>query len=113
MEGFQKQSAGQGYSHGQIGDVVAVGSSVTREDEWDSIVTASRGERGARTWSWKRKAVGGHLFYVGDKSAVTAACVSNCGNFGIVASEMGSVEVFNMQSGIKRKRYVSMRKKAN
>jgi len=104
MEGFQKQSAGQGYSHGQIGDVVAVGTSVTREDEWDSIVTASRGERGARTWSWKRKAVGGHLFYLRDKSAVTTACVSNCGNFGLVGSEMGNVEVFNMQSGIKRKR---------
>jgi len=104
MEGFQKQSAGQGYSHGQIGDVVAVGGSVTREDEWDSVITASRGERGARTWSWKRKAVGSHLLYLGDKSAATAACVSNCGNFGIVGSEMGNVEVFNMQSGIKRKR---------
>ena len=103
MEGFQKQSAGQGYSQGQIGDVVALGSSITRQDQWDSVITASRGEGGARTWSWKRKAVGSHLFYAGDKSAVMAACVSNCGNFGIVGSEKGNVEVFNMQSGIKRK----------
>jgi len=71
MEGFMKQSAGQGYSVGRIGDVIAIGSSMTRENEWDSIITASRGERGARSWSWKRKAVGNHLFVTGDKSVVS------------------------------------------
>jgi U3 small nucleolar RNA-associated protein 21 len=76
MEGFHKQAAGQGYSAGQIGDVIAVGSSTTRENEWDSIITASRGERGARTWSWKRKAVGNHLLLTGDKSGVTVFALS-------------------------------------
>jgi U3 small nucleolar RNA-associated protein 21 len=71
MEGHHKQAAGQGYSVGRIGDVVAVGSSTIRENEWDSIITASRGERGARTWSWKRKVVGSHLLLTGDKSGVT------------------------------------------
>lgn len=71
MEGFHKQAAGQGYSVGRIGDVIAVGSSSIRENEWDSIITASRGERGARTWSWKQKTVGNHLLVTGDKSAVT------------------------------------------
>jgi hypothetical protein len=66
-----KQAAGQGYAAGRIGDVIAVGSSGTREDEWDAVISASRGERGARTWSWKRKAVGNHLFMTGDKSSVT------------------------------------------
>ena len=71
MEANQKLSAGQGFLNGRIGDVVAVGSSCTRENEWDSVITASRGERGARTWSWKRKTVGDHLFLTGDKSDVT------------------------------------------
>jgi U3 small nucleolar RNA-associated protein 21 len=71
MEGFLKQSVGQGYLVGRIGDVVAIGSSTTRENEWDSIITASRGENGSRTWSWKRKAVGNHLLITGDKSNVT------------------------------------------
>jgi len=71
MEGYMKQAAGQGYAAGRIGDVIAVGSSGTRQDEWDAVITASRGERGARTWSWKRKAVGDHLFMTGDKSCVT------------------------------------------
>ncbi len=71
MEGYHKQAAGQGYCVGRIGDVVAVGGSTTRENEWDSIITASRGERGARTWSWKRKTVGNHLLLTGDKSGVT------------------------------------------
>jgi U3 small nucleolar RNA-associated protein 21 len=105
MEGYQKQAAGQGFSGGNVGDIIAVGSSITRENEWDSIITASRGERGARTWSWKQKAVGGHIFHTGDKGAVTSVCVSHCGNFGVVGSERGGVEVFNMQSGIMRKRY--------
>ena len=71
MGGFQKQAAGQGFSGGNVGDFIAIGVSMTRETEWDSILTASRGERGARTWSWKRKAVGEHIFHTGDKSAVT------------------------------------------
>jgi U3 small nucleolar RNA-associated protein 21 len=88
-----------------VGDIIAVESSITRENEWDSIITASRGERGARTWSWKGKAVGRHIFHTGDKSAVTSVSVSYCGNFGVVGSERGGVEVFNMQSGMIRKRY--------
>jgi hypothetical protein len=70
-----KQAAGQGYAAGRIGDVIAVGSSGTREDEWDAVITASRGERGARTWSWKRKTVGDHLFMTGDKSCVTVCAL--------------------------------------
>jgi U3 small nucleolar RNA-associated protein 21 len=76
MEGYMKQAAGQGYAAGRIGDVIAVGSSGTREDEWDAVITASRGERGARTWSWKRKAVGSHLFMTGDKSCVTVCALA-------------------------------------
>jgi U3 small nucleolar RNA-associated protein 21 len=105
MEGYQKQAAGQGYAAANIADVVAIGSSSTRQEEWDAVITASRGERGARSWSWKRRTVGSHLFYTGDMSGVTAAAVSYCGNFGVVGSERGNIEVFNMQSGIKRKRY--------
>lgn len=77
MEGYMKQSAGQGYAAGRIGDVIAIGSSTTREEEWDSIITASRGERGARTWSWKRKAVGNHLLVTGDKSGITVPLPGN------------------------------------
>ena len=71
MEGYLKQSAGQGYSAGRIGDVIAIGSSIVRENEWDSVITASRSERAARTWSWNRKAVGNHLLAMGDKTGVT------------------------------------------
>ena len=105
MESYQKQAAGQGYAGDNIADVVAIGSSTSKQDEWDAVITASRGERAARSWSWKRRTVGSHLFHTGDKSSVTAAAVSHCGNFGIMGSERGRIEVFNMQSGIKRKQY--------
>ena len=71
MEGYAKMAAGQGYSASRMSDIIAIGSSETRENEWDAIITASRNERGARTWSWKRKAVGDHLLHTGDKSGVT------------------------------------------
>jgi len=89
MEGYQKQAAGQGYAGANIGDVIAIGSSCTRENDWDAIITASRGERGARTWSWKRKAVGNHLLYTGDKSAVTVSLQMHLGR-----SDQGRLFVF-------------------
>ena len=91
MEGYQKQAAGQGYAGANVGDVVAIGSSCTREDDWDAIITASRAERAARTWSWKRKAVGNHLLYTGDKSAVTVSFQMHFGG-----SDNGRLFVFRI-----------------
>jgi len=105
MEGYAKMAAGQGYSSSRLGDIIAIGSSTTRENEWDAVITASRGEKGARTWSWKRRTIGDHLLHTQDQTSATAACVSFCGNFGVVGTEKGNVEAFNMQSGIKRKRF--------
>jgi U3 small nucleolar RNA-associated protein 21 len=82
MEGFAKQAAGQGYSGGRIEDVVAIGSSGTRENEWDAVITASRGENAARTWSWKNKTVGKHLMRTGDKSGVTVLYFGMLANLG-------------------------------
>jgi U3 small nucleolar RNA-associated protein 21 len=74
LEGHQKLAAGQGAKTGRIGEVVAVASSITRENEWDAVVTASRGERGVRTWSWKRRTVGSHLVRSADKTGATVCC---------------------------------------
>lgn len=54
-----------------------------------------------RTWSVENKRAGKHTCATDGKA--TVSCVTACGNFGLVGSQAGDVELFNMQSGIKRK----------
>jgi len=77
MDRSRKQAAGQGFDGGKIGDVVSIGSTRTREDEWDSILTASRGENGARTWSWGGKRLGSHILRTGDNTQATVYPLSD------------------------------------
>ncbi|KZT71306.1 Utp21-domain-containing protein [Daedalea quercina L-15889] len=90
--------------------VVAIAYSTTRAKDWDDILTAHAEETFARTWTMKDKKLGKHVFGFGDEGrrgapvgAVTAVCVSACGNFGVTASSTGAIHMYNMQSGILRK----------
>lgn len=72
---------------------------------WESIVTAHRGDKHARTWLWGRKKAGRWAFESGDDSEVSAVAISICGTFALVGSEGGSLSMFNLQSGILRQRF--------
>ncbi|KAK4619662.1 U3 small nucleolar RNA-associated protein 21 [Fulvia fulva] len=72
---------------------------------WESVLTAHESDNKARTWFWGRKRAGRWAFQTGDGSNVTSVTVSPCGTFGVVGSEKGGIDMFNMQSGIQRQRY--------
>ncbi|KAH9843207.1 Utp21-domain-containing protein [Rhodofomes roseus] len=92
--------------------VIAIAYSTTRAKDWDDILTGHAEETFARTWTTKDKKLGKHVFGFGDGGkkgapvgAVTAVCVSACGNFGLTTSSTGAVYMYNMQSGILRKTF--------
>ncbi|CAD6498770.1 BgTH12-04430 [Blumeria graminis f. sp. triticale] len=72
---------------------------------WESVVTAHKNDRFARTWFWGRKKAGRWIFETGDGSNVTSVTISPCGTFAVIGSELGIIDTFNLQSGLHRQRY--------
>ncbi|GJE90786.1 WD40 and Utp21 domain-containing protein [Phanerochaete sordida] len=92
--------------------VAALAHSTTRAKDWDDVLTAHADDAVARTWTLRDKRLGKHAFAAAPERArgapapaVKAVCVSACGNFGLVAASTGAVQMYNMQSGIRRKAF--------
>ena len=74
---------------------------------WESVVTAHKEDPFARTWFWGRKRAGRWAFQTGDGSNVSTVSITSCGTFAVVGSVNGSIDMFNLQSGLHRQRYPS------
>lgn len=74
---------------------------------WESVVTAHKGDTHARTWFWGRKRAGRWAFPTSDSTNVSTVAISPCGTFAVVGSEGGSIDMYNLQSGVHRQRFPS------
>lgn len=74
---------------------------------WESVVTAHKDDAYARTWFWGRKRAGRWAFPTGDGSNVSTVAISPCGTFALVGSEVGGIDMYNLQSGTHRQRFPS------
>ncbi|KAI1298049.1 WD repeat domain-containing protein [Xylaria venustula] len=74
---------------------------------WESIVTAHKDDPVARTWFWGRKRAGRWALPTGDGENVSTVTMSSCGTFAVVGSVGGSIDMFNLQSGLHRQRFPS------
>lgn len=72
---------------------------------WESVVTAHSRDKFARTWFWGKKKAGRWAFESGDATEVKSVAVTACGTFALVGSSGGSLDMFNLQSGIHRQRF--------
>lgn len=92
-------------------EVLSIAIENAREGEWENILTAHRDESFARTWDSRNKRVGRHTLHTIDDGVAKSVAISQCGNFGLVGSSNGGIGVYNLQSGILRKKY-QLHKKA-
>lgn len=92
-------------------EITAMAVENTRIDDWENVLTAHKNEKAARSWNLRAKRVGRWTFDTTDDGFVKAVAISQCGNFGFVGSSNGSIVIYNMQSGILRKKY-KLHKKA-
>lgn len=76
--------------------------SAEKRDRWDTLLTAHKSSKEARTWSLKRGALGSHSFFTSDDSICKSVAVSHCGNFAVLGSARGGLVVYNLQSGFQR-----------
>ncbi|OQD66617.1 hypothetical protein PENPOL_c004G07655 [Penicillium polonicum] len=72
---------------------------------WESVVTGHRGDKFARTWFWGKKKAGRWAFATSDGTEVKSVTVSQCGTFAVIGSAGGSIDMFNMQSGLHRQSF--------
>lgn len=72
---------------------------------WESVLTAHLNDNKARTWFFGRKRAGRWAFPTSDGGNVSTVAMSACGTFGVVGSEKGGIDVWNLQSGILRQRF--------
>lgn len=81
--------------------------STTRSRDWDDVLTTHAKDRHAYTWSVRDKRMNKAPLSVARSkkhaTVATAACVSACGNFALLGTSRGVVDVFNMQSHIHRR----------
>lgn len=92
-------------------EITALAFQADKQNRWDNILTAHKNLEYARSWSGKRGIVGKHMFPSADGSIVKSVCISNCGNFGLVGSVNGSIAVYNLQSGILRRKILKAHQK--
>ena len=93
--------------------IVDFAMSDRRIGQWCNVVSAHAGLPLAYMWNWEKKAVGKHVLQLpqpaagagssgSTQQAVTATCISACGNYAIIGGCFGTIAVFNMQSGLPR-----------
>lgn len=92
-------------------EITSVAIENAREGEWENVLTAHKDETFARTWDSRNKRVGKHTLATIDNGVAKSVAISQCGNFGLVGSSNGGIGVYNLQSGILRKKY-QLHKKA-
>ncbi|SMN22695.1 similar to Saccharomyces cerevisiae YLR409C UTP21 Subunit of U3-containing 90S preribosome and Small Subunit (SSU) processome complexes [Maudiozyma saulgeensis] len=90
---------------GKFEEIISMAIVNTRLGEWENVITAHKNEKFARTWDMRNKRVGRWTFKTTDDGFVKSVALSQCGNFGFVGSSNGDIVVYNMQSGIIRKKY--------
>ena len=80
-------------------------NSINGPSGWESVVTGHKGDSRARTWFWGRKKAGRWTLETGDGADVRSVAMTPCGTFALVGSAAGGIDMYNLQSGIHRKRF--------
>ncbi|XP_036165773.1 WD repeat-containing protein 36 isoform X2 [Myotis myotis] len=80
-----------------------------RESDWDGIIACHQGKLSCSTWNYQRSTIGSYFLkpkeLKKDDITATAVDITSCGNFAVIGLSSGSVDVYNMQSGIHRGRF--------
>ncbi|KAM9801262.1 WD repeat-containing protein 36 [Neosynchiropus ocellatus] len=93
------------YEELRLPPITTFSSAEPRQSDWDGIVACHRGRLAATTWSYQRCTMGAHHLKWGgghQTSVATAVDITSCGNFAVIGSSCGRIDVYNLQSGLHR-----------
>uniref|UniRef100_A0A8P4K090 WD repeat-containing protein 36 n=1 Tax=Dicentrarchus labrax TaxID=13489 RepID=A0A8P4K090_DICLA len=101
----QKKKKGLSYEELRLPAVTAFSSAAARQSDWDGIVACHRGRLATTTWNYQRCTMGAHHLQppvTGRDAIATVVDITSCGNFAVIGSSCGRVDVYNLQSGLHR-----------
>uniref|UniRef100_A0A671VVY0 WD repeat domain 36 n=1 Tax=Sparus aurata TaxID=8175 RepID=A0A671VVY0_SPAAU len=101
----QKKKKGLSYEELRLPAITSFSSAAARQSDWDGIVACHRGRLAATTWNYQRCTMGAHHLQppvTRRDSIATAVAITSCGNFAVIGSSCGRVDVYNLQSGLHR-----------
>lgn len=101
----QKKKKGLSYEELRLPAITAFSSASARQSDWDGIVACHRGRLATTTWNFQRCTMGAHHLQPPGASrdtVATAVDITSCGNFAVIGSSSGRVDVYNLQSGLHR-----------
>ncbi|KAI9220670.1 Utp21 specific WD40 associated putative domain-containing protein [Blastocladiella britannica] len=96
----------------RLPNVTAMATCEKTQRDWDNVVTAHESLPEARVWSYRRKALSETKLPTTDGATVKAVTLTPCGNFAVLGSALGHVDVYNVQSGKFRRSFVGGHTKA-
>ncbi|XP_026154149.1 WD repeat-containing protein 36 isoform X2 [Mastacembelus armatus] len=98
----QKKKKGLLYEELRLPSITAFSSADARQSDWDGIVACHRGRPAATTWNYQRCTMGIHHLQPPSpcRDAIAMAVdITSCGNFVVIGSSTGRLDVYNLQSG--------------
>ncbi|KAM7392249.1 hypothetical protein PAMA_007394 [Pampus argenteus] len=101
----QKKKKGLSYEELRLPAITGFSSAAARQSDWDGIVACHRGRLAATTWNYQRCTMGAHHLQPPSchrDTVSTAVDITSCGNFAVIGSSCGRVDVYNLQSGLHR-----------
>lgn len=90
----------------KLPEITSLSYEKNKQGRWDNILTAHKDRTYAQTWDGKRGIIGPNHLPTTDGGIVKTTYISNCGNFAVIGSSLGGVGVYNLQSGLIRKKFV-------
>ncbi|XP_070781157.1 WD repeat-containing protein 36 [Enoplosus armatus] len=101
----QKKKKGLSYEELRLPAITVFSSAAARQSDWDGIVACHRGRLATTTWNYQRCTMGAHHLQppvTRRGTSATAVDITSCGNFAVIGSSCGRVDVYNLQSGLHR-----------
>ncbi|KAM3874000.1 WD repeat-containing protein 36 [Diretmus argenteus] len=104
----QKKKRGVAYEDLRLPAITAFASASARQSDWDGILACHRGRLATTTWNYQRCTMGAHRLRPplpgrhGSTEYATVVDITSCGNFAVIGSSSGHIDVYNMQSGFHR-----------
>ncbi|KAK5900209.1 hypothetical protein CgunFtcFv8_025185 [Champsocephalus gunnari] len=101
----KKKKKGLTFEHLRLPAITALSSVAARQSDWDGIVACHRGRLATTTWNYQRCTMGDHHLQPPKEhrtGIATAVDITSCGNFAVIGSSSGRVDVYNLQSGLHR-----------
>ncbi|XP_077479730.1 WD repeat-containing protein 36 [Stigmatopora argus] len=98
----KKKKDGWSYEELRLPAITAFSSAAARQADWDGIVACHRGRLATSTWNYRQCSMGAHHLRppgVRADAVATAVDITSCGNFAVVGSSCGRLDVYNLQSG--------------